>query len=178
MKKILLAAGVLLMSAMTTFAHNTPNNNEGKKGKKEARKEDKAAVSNFTKEQFYQDFPGATNIHYERTTAFDEVAFTSDGHKKRAYYDIHSELVGTTERKPLTDLPENAQREIQKKYKDYKIDRVLEYDDNEINDTDMTMFDTAFNGADNYFVVLRKNSELLIMKVDMAGNVSFFKSMK
>lgn len=182
MKRTLITAGVLLMSAMTTFAHNTPGNNEDKKSRKEARKEarkeSKAEVSDFTKDQFYQDFPTATNIRYERTNLFDEVAFTKDGHKERAYYDIHNQLVGTTERKAFADIPENAQREIQKKYKDYKIDRVLEYDDNEVNDTDMTMFDTAFDGADNYFVVLRKSSELLIVKVDMAGNVSFFKSMK
>ncbi|QHS59823.1 hypothetical protein [Chitinophaga agri] len=182
MKRTLITAGVLLLSAMTTFANNTPGNNEDRKSRKEARKEarkaDRNTVSDFTKGQFYEDFPAATNIRYEKTNYFDEVAFTLNGQRERAYYDIHNQLVGTTERKAFTDIPENAQREIEKKYKDYKIDSVLEYDDNEVNDTDMTMFDTAFDGADNYFVVLRKSSELLIVKVDMAGNVSFFKSMK
>jgi len=39
-------------------------------------------------------------------------------------------------------------------------------------------FDMPFDDADNYFVELRKNSEVMIVKVDMAGNVAFFKSIK
>lgn len=96
----------------------------------------------------------------------------------RAYYDIRNELVGTTEDKSFSDLPANAQREIQKKYGNYKVEEVINYDDNEFNNTDMTMFDTAFEGADNNFVVLRKNGQMLIVKVDMAGNVSYFKALK
>jgi hypothetical protein len=176
MKKILLAAGVLLIST-ATFAHNTPNS-DNKKGKKAARKEQTAQVNDFVKTQFYEDFPDATNINFERTKYFDEASFTTGTHQMRAYYDIRNELVGTTEDKQFSDLPANAQREIQKKYSNYKVDEVINYDDNEFNDTDMTMFDTAFDGADNNFVVLRKNSEILIVKVDMAGNVSYFKALK
>lgn len=178
MKKILLAAGVLFITTTAIFAHNAPNNNDNKKGKKEARKAEKAEVSEFTKSQFYEDFPDATNIKYERTNYFDEVSFTTAKHRERAYYDIHSQLVGTTQRKAVTELPENAQRTLQKRYADYKVDTVVEFDDNEANGTDMTMFDTAFDGADNYFVTMRKGIEILIVKVDMAGNVSFFKSLK
>jgi len=182
MKKIILAASVLLISATASFANNNKGTEDDKKAKKEARKEtreeNKTVVSNFMKQQFYQDFPSAKDIRFERTANFDEASFTEDSHRVRAYYDIHNELVGTTERKSLTDLPENAQRAIQKKYGDYSVVRVIRYDDNEANETDMTMFDTAFDGADNDFVVLRKNSELLILKVNLAGDVSFFKSMK
>lgn len=181
MKKILVAASVLLMSATATFAHNTNISDNTKKTKaerKELRKESKSEVSTFTRAQFYQDFPDAKDARFEKTANFDEVSFASGNGRIRAYYDVRSNLVGTTQRKAFTDLPENAQNTIHKKYADYKIDRIFRYDDNESNDTDMTMFDTAFDDADNYFVELRKDSELTIVKVDMAGNVSFFKSLK
>jgi len=182
MKKIILAASVLLISASATFANTNKGTEDDKKAKKEARKEtreeNKTLVSNFMKQQFYQDFPSATNIRFERTSNFDEASFSEDNHRVRAYYDVRNELVGTTERKSFSDLPANAQRNIHSKYGDYTIERVIRYDDNEANETDMTMFDTAFDGADNDFVILRKNSELLILKVNLAGDVSFFKSMK
>ncbi|MCF6406974.1 hypothetical protein L3C95_29005 [Chitinophaga filiformis] len=178
MKKIFFAAGVLLMSVNITFAHTQGEGKKTKAERKEIRRENNADVSIFTKNQFYQDFPTATNIRYEKTNYFEEVSFTMDQKDMRAYYDIHSNLVGTTETKTLADLPENAQRTLQKKYGDYKVERAFLYDDNEANETDMTLFDMAFDDADNYFVELRKNSEVLIVKVDMAGNVSFFKSIK
>lgn len=178
MKKIFFAAGVLLMSANIAFAHTT---NEGKKTKaerKEIRRESNAEVSVFTQNQFYQDFPDATNIRYEKTANFDEVAFNSGKSDMRAYYDIRSNLVGTTETKTFADLPENAQRNIEKKYGDYNIERVFKYDDNEANDVDLTMFDMAFDSGDNYFVILNRDNQRLILQVDMAGNVSFFKAIQ
>lgn len=178
MKKIFFAAGMLLMTANITFAHTTDDGKKTKAERKELRKENKAEVSTFTKTQFYEDFPGATNIRFEKTNYFEEVSFTSGKDRLRAYYDIRSNLVGTTERKSFADLPENAQHTLEKKYGDYKVERIFRYDDNESNDTDMTMFDMAFDDTDNYFVELRKDSEFMIVKVDMAGNVSFFKSMK
>ncbi|SDH65298.1 hypothetical protein [Chitinophaga filiformis] len=178
MKKIFFAAGVLLMSANIAFAHSQDEGKKTKAERKEIRKENNAEVSVFTKNQFYEDFPGATNIRFEKTNYFDEVAFTSGQKDMRAYYDVRSNLVGTTETKTFGDLPENAQHTIQKKYGDFNVERVFLYDDNEANETDMTLFDMAFDDADNYFVEMRKNSEVMIVKVDMAGNVSFFKSIK
>ncbi|PSL23688.1 hypothetical protein [Chitinophaga ginsengisoli] len=178
MKKIFFAAGVLLMSFNITFAHTTDEGKKTKAERKEIRRENNAEVSIFTRNQFYEDFPGATDIRFEKTNYFEEVAFTMGQKDMRAYYDIHSNLVGTTETKTFADLPENAQRTILKKYGDFDTERVFLYDDNEANETDMTLFDMPFDDADNYFVELRKNSEVMIVKVDMAGNVAFFKSIK
>lgn len=178
MKRIFFAATALLMSANIAFAHTTDDSKRTKAERKELRKESRSEVSNFTKTQFYEDFPGATDIRFEKTSYFDEASFTLGGDRLRAYYDIKSNLVGTTQEKSFTDLPENAQRSIQKKYGDYKVGRVFRYDDNESNDTDMTMFDMAFDDADNYFVELSKSSDIIVVKVDMAGNVSFFKTIR
>lgn len=176
MKKIFLAAGVLIMSANITFANTTDGNKKTKAERKEIRKENNDEVSSFTKTQFYEDFPAATDIHYKRTSHFDEVSFVSDKDSLTAYYDIHSTLVGTTQDKTFADLPESAQRDIEKKYSGYQIGKIFKYDDNESNEIDLTMFDMAFDGADNYFVELKKNSETIVVKVDMVGNVSFYKT--
>ncbi|PWV51409.1 hypothetical protein [Chitinophaga sp. S165] len=176
MKKIFLAAGVLIMSVNMTFAHTTDGDKKTRAERKEIRKENNDEVSTFTKTQFYEDFPAATDIRYERTSHFDEVTFAIGADHLKAYYDIHSNLVGTTQDKTFADLPESAQHNIEKKYSGYQVGRVFKYDDNESNEIDLTMFDMAFDGADNYFVELKKNSETIVVKVDMVGNVSFFKT--
>ena len=55
---------------------------------------------------------------------------------------------------------------------------VVKYDDNESNDTDMILYGTAFNDADNYFVELKNDSEAIVVKVDLPGEVSFFTNMR
>ena len=115
----------------------------------------------------------------QKTKNFEEVLFTSDKEKLRAYYDYDSQLVGTTEKKSFADLPENAQKKIEKDYADYAIAEVIKFDDNESNDTDMILYGTSFEDADNYFVELKNNSKPpIIVKVDLLGGVSFFEEMK
>jgi hypothetical protein len=189
MKKIFLVAGILFTTTTVTFAHTTINRKdrketriERKKTRREFRRERRAEnhneVSILTKNQFVIDFPDAQNARYVKTKNFDEVAFMSGKKELRAYYDYGSKLIGTTQKKSFADLPENAQKEILKKYEDYSIDSVIKFDDNESNDTDMILYGTPFDDADNYFVELKNDSKDIIVKVDIAGYVSFFKDMK
>jgi hypothetical protein len=189
MKKIFLVAGILFTTTTVTFAHTSINRKdrketriERKKAKKELRRERRAEdhneVSDLTKNQFVIDFHDAKNVRFVRTKNFEEVAFMSGEEKLRAYYDSDSKLVGTTQNQSFADLPENAQKEILKKYADYSIDSVVKFDDNESNDTDMILYGTPFDDADNYFVELKNDSKDVIVKVDLAGYVSFFKDMK
>ena len=54
---------------------------------------------------------------------------------------------------------------------------VIYFDDNESNDLDMVLYKTAFDDADNYFVVLKKGNEEIILRSDLAGTVSYFKKL-
>ncbi len=181
MKKIFLAASIILMSATVTFAQKEASI-EGKEAKKELRSERRAEnrseVSDLTRNQFAMDFPGAKNVQFVKTKDFDEVSFMSGKKKLIAYYDVDSKLVGTTQNKTFADLPENAQKEILKKYAGYSVAAVVKYDDNENNETDMILYGTTFNDADNYFVELSDASKAIVVKVDLLGGVSFFKEIK
>ena len=186
MKKIFLAATIIFTAATVTFAQNNSNAKQVKMERTELRKEvrkehrleNRSEVSDLTKTQFAIDFPGATNVHFGKTSEFDVVSFTSGKRMLRAYYDYEQELVGTTQEKTFADLPENAQKEIHKKYAGYSVDGVIKFDDNQSNETDMIMYGTSFDDADNYFVELKNDSKAIIVKVDLSGEVSFFKDMK
>lgn len=150
---------------------------EKKAERKALRKLDGHEVSYQSKEQFAADFANATNVTWKRTVFFDEATFTQDGRTQTAYYDIHNDLVGTTELKQFADLPASAQKTILKRYKDYTIEKVILFDDNETNDTDMLMYGRQFDDADNYFVEIQKGAKDLVLQVDMSGDVSYFGQM-
>lgn len=147
------------------------------KEKKELRKLEKGDVSYQSKEQFYRDFGKLPNVQWKRSDYFDEATFTKDGQKLTAFYDITSSLVGTMSRKTFEDLPANAQKEIKKKYKDYIVDLVLFFEDNEANDTDILLYGVRFSDVDNYFVELLKGNEKIVLQINLEGDVYFFKKL-
>ena len=74
-------------------------------------------------------------------------------------------------------MPAGGQKEIKKKYKDYSIGKVIFFDDNEFNEMDMLLYGLQFDDADNYFVELAKGTSKIMVKVNAAGDVSFFKQL-
>lgn len=194
MKKILLS--FLLMTFGMAALHAQSNdvavkkdirsiNRQEKALKKEKREDHKKLVkleskevSYQSKQQFERDFSDATAVSWKRTNYFDEVSFTKDGARMTAYYDNESNLVGSTTVKTANDIPAAALKEISKKYKDYTIQGVILFDDNEFNETDMLLYGRQFDDADNYFVEMKKGADQLILQVDMQGNVSYFKEIK
>jgi hypothetical protein len=165
MKKIFLAAGILLVTATTTFAQDKNDR-------------DNALVDPLIKSQFATDFPNATNAYFASEKNFDEVSFTQDKEKISAYYDYNNQLIGTVENKAFTDLPGNAQKEILKKYPDYTITGVVKFEDNESDETEMIQYGRSLDDADNYFVQLKNDSRTIIVKVDLSGGISFLTTMK
>ena len=95
-----------------------------------------------------------------------------------AYYDIDANLIGTTMDKTFDDLPAKAQKYINSKYGSYSKSGVIFFDDNEFNETDMVLYNQPFEDADNYFVELQKDNKEIILRVNMNGDVSFFKQLK
>ena len=187
MKKILLVAGLIGITATVTFA----NDNIGDKGRREAKKDirkerrvdNRTQVGYLTRERFAEDFPDAKNVYFLRTKDFDQVSFVTSKEDKqvlkayKAYYDAESQLVGTTQNKTYADLPEHSQKQIQKQYAGYKIVDVIKFVDNGENETDMTLFNSPFDDSDAYFVELSNANKKIVVKVDEAGNVSYFKDL-
>ena len=194
MKKLLIfsAAGLIIAasaSAQTSIEilNNdvaSVNKNEAttKKEKKEERKEIRKLkgqeVTYQSREAFFKDFGDVPVTKMERTVNFDKFIFTQNGQEMTAYYDIEANLVGTVTDKTFSDLPANAQKYIQDKYKDYTPGSVIYFDDNELNETDMILFGTQFDDADNYFVELKKENKNIIVQVNMKGEVGYFSEMK
>jgi hypothetical protein len=148
---------------------------ESKTERKELRKLEGNVVDVRSKNAFITNFGNVPDVNWKRTNNFDEATFTKDGKKMTSFFDFDSNLVGTTVVKSFADLPSDAQKEVKLKYKDYKIGPVILYDDNEANDTDMILYDTQFDDADNYFVELSKGNEKTVLRVNTDGVVFFFK---
>lgn len=131
-------------------------------------------VSFFSKQQFYQDFGNVPVSNWERNANFDEATFKQNGKTYTAFYDDNSQLVGTTSEKAFTDLPMKAQEYINKKYDGYKVTDVLFYNDNELNETDMVLYNIQFDDIDSYFVELKKDNKSIVLQVSPKGDVDFF----
>ncbi|MCW3465347.1 DUF1838 domain-containing protein [Chitinophaga nivalis] len=133
-------------------------------------------VNEATRQRFEADFQPATDVVWQRTAHFDEVAFTNgEGKKLKAYYDGDGQLVGTTRAASFSELPPAAQQEIARHHTDYANAPVIFFDDNETNDTDMILYGAQFDDADNYFVELKdKRGRPIVLQVNKQGEVAFF----
>lgn len=145
--------------------------------RKELHKLEGSVVSEMSKKAFSADFGNVPNVKWKRALYLDEAVFTKGGKEMKAYYDYDSKLVGTSSIKTFADIPPSAQKEIKEKYKDYSIGEVVFFDDNEVNETDMLLWNTQFDDEDNYFVPLTKNNKTIILQVNTKGDVYFFKQL-
>lgn len=133
-------------------------------------------VSYESKQHFGRDFGNISDVVWQRTTYFDQAAFTSkDGRPTTAFYDEQSNLVGTTTPARFSDLPPVAQREIEKHYKSYANAIVILFDDNEFNQTNMFVYGEEFEDEDNYFVELKDDhNKRIVLRVTPEGEVTYF----
>ena len=150
---------------------------EKRSEEKELRKLEGKEVSYRAKQAFYSDFGNIPVTEWERTVNYDKATFTKDGQVMKAFYDADAKLVGTISDKTFEDLPANAQKYINEKYKDYSKGSVILFDDNEVNETDMIMYGQQFEDADNYFVEMKKDNKTIILQANMEGDVTFFKQL-
>ena len=75
------------------------------------------------------------------------------------------------------DLPEAGQKQILKEYKDYTVKKIVFFDDNENNDTNMVLYNSQFDGEDNYFVELQKDDKTIVVQVTPDGLTGYFTSL-
>ncbi|MEO8768579.1 MAG: hypothetical protein ABI402_00785 [Ferruginibacter sp.] len=196
MKKSIIIPTIILLSAITFQTHAQSNEiavrseiketkTEEKGLRKEKRKERTALrklegkeVGLASKYSFTNDFGNIKPVQWKRTIYFDEAVFMQNKQLVTAFYDSNSKLVGTTMKSSFDKLPLIARKEIKEKYKDYKVEDVIFYDDNEENETDMIIYGIQFDDADNYFVELSKGDKKEVVKVDTSGEVYHFTTIK
>jgi hypothetical protein len=185
MKRIVIFSITILLAVSAAIAQpkTVPASKENKKESKAERialrKLEGKDVSNASLQSFSVDYPNCSNVTWKRSPNFDEASFTDkNGLMLTAFYDADGKLVGTTRYVTFDVVPVKGQQEIKKHYKDYTIGKVLFFDDNEANESDMILWAAQFDDADNYFVELTKGNETSIVKVDMEGMVSYFAKIK
>ncbi len=162
--------------AMLNNKDEKATKHEMKKEKREMRKLDGSDVSYQSKQAFNSDFSDVHDVTWVRGTFNDQATFINKkGEQETAYYDFYSQLIGTTEPKAFTDLPAKAQKFINEKYAGYSKEAVIFFEDNEMNDMNMVMYDDPFEDADNYFIELKNDKQKIVLRVDENGNVYFFK---
>lgn len=144
---------------------------------KELKSLDGNDVSVQTKDAFYVDFGGIKPTGYLRTTLYDKVYFVQDGMACTAFYDSYGQLVGTTKQRTYTDLPEKGKTYITTHYPGYKMESIIQYDDNENNETDMQMYNQQFAAKDCYFVEMRKDGAAMVLQVFTDGDVGFYQKL-
>jgi hypothetical protein len=186
MKKIFFASAVVVIAGffIPVNARMSPGKMDRETRKhirKEKREERRElwlhSVNVTTENQFYNDFPGAKEVSWTENI-FAEATFYDGNILKTAYYSTDNTLVGTTTDVDFSVLPGKAKQYIHKKYPGYTAGKVILFDDNEANDTDMFLFSNSFNDEDNYFALLTKGSKQIILKINMQGAVSFFRNYK
>lgn len=185
MKKIFLTAAAAAFTALLLSANARTVDNPDKESRKQLHRERREtrkelwlhSVDAATEKQFEYDFPNALNVTWIQG-AFAEATFDDGTVHKTAYYDTDHLMVGTTTIVDYMVLPEKAMKQIAQKYKDYIIDKVILFKDNEANDTDMSLFNLPFPDEDNYFPFLMKGSKKIILKVSTNGSVGVFQNYK
>ncbi|WP_207510411.1 hypothetical protein [Longitalea luteola] len=176
MKNIIIIGSMLLLTGTTAFSQEILSLNDPIfPSTHKIAKEQAAATPTYTTEQhFLTDFPNATNIQWKRM-GYEEVSFAMNGKDMKAFYDHNHKLIGSTISAHFTDLPAKAQREIEKRYRNYTLQSVLLFHDNQYNATDMMLYGNVFEDADNYFVELVNNEKTIVLQVNMEGLVTFYK---
>lgn len=174
MKKLFCLSATLFLGVVLIMA-NPPATGKDPDIKK--KKENRWKPNPATEFQFLKDFPKAEFVNWTYG-AFSEASFLDDDVLKTAYYDNDDNLVGTTADMDATALPEKARDHINKMYPGYTIEKVVFFDDNEANDTNMSLYNQSFEDEDNYFPLLVKGSKQIILKVSPEGEVSFFEIFK
>ncbi|WP_343306286.1 hypothetical protein AAHN97_04105 [Chitinophaga niabensis] len=187
MKKVVLLIAVVMaagsLQAQNTIAMVGKDKKEIRKERHEKRVALRALegreVSYQSKEKFAFDFGNVQDVQWVRSGFYDEATFTNqDGRKTTAYYDITSQLVGTTSPREFSDLPMSAQKYIKKHYQNYEGAPVLMFDDNEANDTDMLLYGTQFDDEDIYFIEVRDGVKTDVLRVALDGTVALFRELK
>jgi hypothetical protein len=168
-----------LIAAAHTKHHKEAKTASSKKhAKKILRKLTGSNASEQSKATFYEQFGNVQDVQWVRQDYFDMATFTRDGQQMKAYFDNDGELVGTSIQTNMKALPMKAQLEIAKKYGGYTVGDVILYDDNNEQISDIILFGTQMESADNYFVELKKDSKRVILEVSPEARVTLFKELK
>lgn len=141
MKKLVtIATAVLVLFAGTAFANGDEN------------------VNPKVKAAFQNDFASAQKVSWERASDFYFASFTLNNSNVDAAYNEAGELVGTSKKIGVSQLPLAVSLELSKKYSDLVLgSQVLELN---------------YEGQTNYYVSAENDTQLLKLKCSGSGEIT------
>jgi len=144
MKKFIMAALIAVTITTTAFADANTN------------------ISTKVTDNFSLQFEAATNIQWTLGSNYAKASFMQFGEKLEAFYLLDGSFIGTSKQIALDKLPENAVRNITKKYPfpPYRLKECIEFQN--------------ADGAVVYYVSLEEEKSKTILEVSAAGGVSTF----
>ena len=94
-----------------------------------------------------------------------------------AYYNEEGNLIGTTTAKTFNELPQEGQRQIKYEYPGYRIGPVIQFNDDNIDPGESSIYGSQYRFPENYFVELTKGNDKIIVQVNPAGMIYYFRSL-
>ncbi len=107
------------------------------------------------------EFKNATNIVWKVTSGYIEAAFTWNGQRMKAFYNMDEDFVGTSTDITKEEFPQRMLKLMCKEYDGYKMTEAIE-------------FKTA-EGLTTKYASLENGEKKVMLQVDENDNVSVFK---
>lgn len=116
----------------------------------------------------------AENAKLSKSKNFFIKNFIEEGLNKTAFYNLQKELIATTHKGTIEEMPTPALKKIGNGYKGYIIEEVIVYE-GKVPESDY--LSTKDDTEKMYFVHLVSEKESIILRVTTSGTVSFFKKL-
>lgn len=166
MKKIIYLACLVL--ALSAKGYADDKNKSEKKN---------AEVSYFAENNFMTKYEGAKNVNWTVTSQFQKAAFTLDGTKMAAFYDVNGDYIATTQYVSVDKLPAISKSKLKKVYGDYSVVEVVRYDFDGQDDAHLDLLTGKRSYNTIYFASLQKENEKIVVKITPDGEVSYLKTL-
>ena len=131
-------------------------------------------VSSPLASSFGSDFGQVEGVEWTDNGSFNQADFVKDNKHISAFYDASGKLIGTSEIVNFKSLPVKGRMNIFKHYSSYAIGPVIFFDDPNHNDYDLRLYGTRFAEEKNYFVMLAKGPERIVLEVSPTGQLILF----
>lgn len=166
MKRLSISLFLIAALAANTFA-----------GDKVSKDRDENVATYYVSSQFAISFPNAKNVIWTVTKQVQKADFILNNKKVTAFYDMDGTYMGISQTVNYSLVPIEAQAEIAKKYANYKVGEVIEYE-TPVEDEGYQKFNGREDTPIKFFVDLKNDNEEFLLKVTRSGFITFFQQIK
>jgi hypothetical protein len=145
MRRLFIGALLAVLVAGSAFATETKN------------------VNLTTLNNFKSHFTKATDVNWTTTANYAKATFTENNQPMEAFYNIDGDMIGTSKKIALDELPVRAKRSFAKRFNGYTVNQAI-----------------YLQGADEeaYYISAENEKESVIVKVSFDQYLSIFKKEK